>query len=110
MNTVVDRPAREKRSTRGPDAETPPSSRDAPASTALDAAPESPGRIRNPLWLMAGGMACFFGIVAAVMTQGTEPVQVPSPAPTIAVAAPPKQGPDAHTLLTAAQDDGDWLL
>ena len=110
MNTVVDRPAQEKRSTRGPDAETPPSSRDAPASTALDAAPESPGRIRNPLWLMAGGMACFFGIVAAIMTQGTEPVQVPSPSPTIAVAVPPKQGPDARTLLSAAQHDDDWLL
>ena len=63
---------------------------------------------RNPLWLMVGGMAVFFGVVAAVMTQGSMPREsVSPPAPFTATAA---NSPDTEKLLTAEQDDEDWIL
>jgi FtsP/CotA-like multicopper oxidase with cupredoxin domain len=55
---------------------------------------QPPNELRNPLWIIAIGMACFFGAAGAVMAAP------PGPAPT----------PTAATLLRASQDDAEWLL
>jgi hypothetical protein len=39
-------------------------------AAANDAVAETPDAIRNPLWIIASGMACFFGAAAVVMALG----------------------------------------
>ena len=85
-----------------------PAARAAAQTTSDDSATDSTASARNPLWLMVGGMACFFAVVAVVMTQGSMPREsAPPPPPVTATAA---SSPDGETLLTAAQDDDDWIL
>ena len=55
---------------------------------------QPPNDLRNPLWIIATGMACFFGAAGALMAAP------PGPATT----------PTAATLLQASQDDAEWLL
>jgi hypothetical protein len=39
-------------------------------AAANDDAAETPGAVRNPLWLILIGMACFFGVAAVLMALG----------------------------------------
>ena len=85
-----------------------PAARAAAQTTSDDSATDSTASARNPLWLMVGGMACFFAVVAVVMTQGSMPRESASPPPPVTATA--ASSPDGETLLTAAQDDDDWIL
>jgi hypothetical protein len=78
---------------------------DAGASANDDAAAEIAAATRNPLWIIAIAMACFFAVVFAVMTLDTEPprfTQSASPASTPVAARSEAARPDAETLLSVA--------
>ena len=61
---------------------------DARASANDDTAAVTPATTRNPLWIIAIGMACFFAVVIAVMAQSTGYARSASPTPTPVVATP----------------------
>jgi hypothetical protein len=84
---------------------------EASAAANEETAAEIAAATRNPLWIIVAGMACFCAVVIAIMSQGSESAESATPTPT-PVSAPggPLPTPDATTLMSAAQDDDNWIL
>ena len=102
-----------------PTAAATPATADVNASANDEPATESPATPRNPLWIMVIAIGSFFGIVAAVMSQGTQsatsspPAQFAlsaSPAPTALAASSDAASPNDEMLRSASQNDDNWIL